>query len=132
MHVSFSTLIKAQVKRIVTALHARTYRRVRRLQKEVTTHRGILRRLERRLDASVPRPRAPRATRPPRGPPPRTSGRTAWRHRVRLALGTAASPPPRAPRPVTPCDPCPARLPQHGLTRRGFSGLRMTLTPSRL
>ena len=55
MHVSFSTLIKAQVKRIVTALHARTYRRVRRLQKEVTTHRGILRRLERRLDASVPR-----------------------------------------------------------------------------
>jgi len=55
MHVSFSTLIKAQVKRIVTALHTRTHRRVRRLQKEVTAHRRIIRHLERRLDASVRR-----------------------------------------------------------------------------
>ena len=55
MRVSFGALIKAQVKKIVTALHGRTHRRVRRLQKEVTAHRRIIRRLERRVDASVPR-----------------------------------------------------------------------------
>ena len=50
-----------------------------------------------------PAPARPRG--PPRGASPRPRGRTAWRNRVRLALGAAVATSLRAPCPETPCAP---------------------------
>src|SRR5260221_6035035 len=55
MRVTFGALIRAQVKKVVATLHARTHRRMQRLQKEVTAQRRTIRRLERQLKASTSR-----------------------------------------------------------------------------
>ena len=44
MRVTLGALIRAQVKTVVATLHARTHRRMQRLQKEVTAQRRTIRR----------------------------------------------------------------------------------------
>lgn len=73
MPVSIGALIKTHVKKVAAKLNARTHRRVRRLQRDLTAQRREIRSLSRRMDAALAR----------RGRPP--AGSTVTGSQIRAA-----------------------------------------------